>query len=73
MLMLTLMLKTAENIEPTICNGHLPYPCGQRWKEGRVGIWTQGVGVGGAKRLEKGRLRSLFCVKAGVHVNLNGI
>ena len=34
----------AVNIEPAICTGHLLYPRGRRWKEGRVGSWTQGVG-----------------------------
>ena len=30
-----------NEVEPTICNGHLPYPWGRLW---RVGSWTQGMG-----------------------------
>ena len=44
------------NIEPVICNGHLPYPWGRRWREGRVGFWRQRAGVGKAKRLGEGRV-----------------
>ena len=45
------------NIKPAICNGHLPYPWGRCWREGRVGEMDAGVGVGGAKRLGEGRVR----------------
>ena len=46
---------SAVNIEPVICNGHLPYPWGQHWREGRVGSWMQGVGISKAKHLGEGR------------------
>ena len=39
---------SAINIDPAICNGHLSYPWGRRWGEGRVGIWPQGVGLRGS-------------------------
>ena len=48
----------SANIEPAICNGHLPYPLGRRWREKRVGSWMQVVRegrVGEAKRLGQGR------------------
>ena len=34
------------NIEPAICNGHLPFPFGRRRQDGELEAW---VGVGGAK------------------------
>ena len=37
-----------HEVEPAICNGHVPCPWGWRSGEGRVGSWTQGVGVAGA-------------------------
>ena len=42
------------NIEPAICNGHLPYQWRRHWREVRAGRWTQGVGVGKAKRPGRG-------------------
>ena len=47
------------NIEPTICNGHLPYPWERRWRLGR-GEWEvecRGSGVGETERLGMGRFR----------------
>ena len=31
------------DIDPAICSGHLTDPWKQRWREGRVGSWIQGV------------------------------
>ena len=47
--------------EPVICNGHLSYPWGQHWREGRVASETRGMGGGGvskAKCLGVGKVRT---------------
>ena len=64
-------LKTvkAVNVAPVICNCRLPYPRGRRWKERRVGSWTQGVGVGVVKRLGEGRVRK-FRINKFAHWSL---
>ena len=40
------------DIEPTTCNGHLPYPWGWCWREERVEL-DAGVGRGGGGRWSK--------------------
>ena len=37
-----------------MCDDHLPYQWGWRWREGEEGNWTQGVGVSDVKRLGEG-------------------
>ena len=61
-------IRSAVNNASEICNGHLYYLWGRRWKEKRVGSWMQGVGVGGAKRLGEGRVRRLFRIHELVSV-----
>ena len=57
--------RAAVNIEPTMCNGHLSYPWGRRWREGSAWSWMQGVGVSEAKRLGEGRGGSEGCWRVG--------
>ena len=49
--------RSAVNIEPAICNDHLPYPWGRRWREGRVESCTHREGR--AKSLREGTVRRL--------------
>ena len=50
--------QTAVNIEPAICNGHLSYPWGRRWRGegGTLDAGAGGTGVDEAKRLGEGRV-----------------
>ena len=46
-----LITRSAVNIKPAIHHGQLSYTRGRHWRDSRVGHWTQGVGVSGAKHL----------------------
>ena len=54
-----------HEVEPAICNGHLPYPWVWHWREGMVGSYLQGVGVGGAKCLGEGRYEGSDVIQDG--------
>ena len=63
--------RSAVNIEPAICNGHLPFPwcIGRRGGEGRK-LDSGGGGVGGAERVGEGRVRRLFRIHELAYRNL---
>ena len=55
-----LLGRLAVNIEPAMCNAHLPYPWGTALEGGEGGVGRRGVGDGGVIRRGEGMVRRLF-------------
>ena len=58
--------RSAVDIEPVTCNGHLPHPWGWSWREGWVGSWTQGVVGQMFKTFRRAEAR-MFCIHESAH------